>query len=113
MSYEIDSKPKKLVALATEGRVYLWTEDYDARRNQGVGVAINTGDESSVVASLAAAGATEDTVELSYDQFFELIEYVLTNEHLRQEDPRSNFLNRLRNVRTVKGWGGIGERLEI
>lgn len=111
MSYEVESKPKKLVAKTTNGKVYLWFEDYGEHK-PAIRMSTRPSENAPLEASLLAAGAT-NAVELSYEQFFEIIDYVFGNENLSKNDQRLSFLEKIRAARVVEGHGGRGKRLEI
>lgn len=51
--------------------------------------------------------------EIGIKDFLALTEYVLTNSNLYLEDPRLDFVEKMKSVKKVEGWGGQGEHLEI
>ena len=106
MSHEIYLGSRKLIAKTISGKVYLWTEECTDDEKREANLANSQRDAPSAVAraSFLAAGVTDDAVGLSYDQFFELIEYVFTNEDLRDNDPRSGLLDKLKSARVIDGW---------
>lgn len=119
MSYElVRSGPNRtLVAKTTGGKVYLWTEpkrDRASRQKVKVAIAkINPKNKSAMeAATIASCGMGEDRVEMDYAEFLCLVRYVLRNEDLRPDDPRLEFVEEMRRMKIIKGWGTKGRRFD-
>ena len=50
---------------------------------------------------------------LSLVDFLALARYVLENSRLTKNDPRTKFVNNVKNSHVINGWRGQGQRLEL
>jgi hypothetical protein len=51
--------------------------------------------------------------EITFEDFFDAVEYVLTNTDLEPDDIRLRFLERVKGIKEVDGWDEEGKRLDI
>lgn len=107
MSYILE-RAKPVVGTKTLfGSVHFWVEG-DSEKPKKRKKSAKTRERISIGDVLARPPGTDGrSFSMPYEEFFNLVYYVLKNEDLQSDDPRIIFLQTLKRAQIVPGWNAL------